>query len=586
MVCEVNGLGGTMSWDERRGFVRGDRRQIQTAVLGSADSEEPLMLPLEAIELDAFRRRHDHDTFWCGLLLGGCGLQLTTKLYTDRVCHFAHHPGPDGHPHLCGRRARGVNSADHLYVKSAAAAWLRDRDLQADFEFVRPEGVPIGSVVDIQFPRGGLRVHLDQAVAPAWDHEGREPVLGVSVPVDRDTLIDRWYVHRIRLDSDGTARKVRIGTEAFARETEWFALDDCEMTERGLSTPAVEQIVRSRSTRPVSQWGVPKVRKAPDARARAQVLLRKLADAMKVESVLVVTQVRRDIADLTGVEGELQDQLAVAAADAERWLEDQTQVRRELFSRLEDALASSNTQQVRRLLARVNATASHDRTATEITIVDGAAGYLAEQQQAYAEQLQAEAAAKLAEQQDARARRAADRVRTLLATLQRRGDTGAPKVMRKLVRELLHAATDAGDRVDADQQEQIAVWKTRADIGRPPTQTARPAPALGAPQAVRHQQVARRHWIKKDCPRCGAAAGKNCVTNARTGTGAVSKSPHYERIEPILADRQAKADRRRRAPGAYDIACPDCGRPPGARCTSPSGGVHRSRVERAREASR
>lgn len=23
------------------------------------------------------------DTFWCGLLLGGCGLQLTTKLYTD-----------------------------------------------------------------------------------------------------------------------------------------------------------------------------------------------------------------------------------------------------------------------------------------------------------------------------------------------------------------------------------------------------------------------------------------------------------------------------------------------------------------------
>ncbi|MCT9114092.1 hypothetical protein ACFWD7_53465 [Streptomyces mirabilis] len=115
-----------------------------------------------------------------------------------------------------------------------------------------------------------------------------------------------------------------------------------------------------------------------------------------------------------------------------------------------------------------------------------AAGYLAKQRQAYAEQLQAEAAARLADQQDARARRAADRVRTLLATLQRRGDTGSPKVMRKLVRELLHAASDAGDRVDADQQEQIAVWKTRADIGRPPAQTARPAPALGAPQAVRH----------------------------------------------------------------------------------------------------
>lgn len=47
------------------------------------------MLPLETIELDAFRRRHEHDTFWCRLLFGGCGLQLTTKLYTDRVCSLS-----------------------------------------------------------------------------------------------------------------------------------------------------------------------------------------------------------------------------------------------------------------------------------------------------------------------------------------------------------------------------------------------------------------------------------------------------------------------------------------------------------------
>ncbi|WP_331747623.1 hypothetical protein OG520_39730 (plasmid) [Streptomyces sp. NBC_00984] len=63
--------------------MRGDKRQIQTAVLGGADSEEPLMLPMEAIELDAFRRAHEDNTFWCGTLLGGCGGQLTTKLYTD-----------------------------------------------------------------------------------------------------------------------------------------------------------------------------------------------------------------------------------------------------------------------------------------------------------------------------------------------------------------------------------------------------------------------------------------------------------------------------------------------------------------------
>ncbi|SEB60445.1 hypothetical protein SAMN05428939_0158 [Streptomyces sp. TLI_105] len=133
--CGVNGCGATLNWKEKWGFVRGGRRQIQTAVLGGADSEEPLMLPLEAIELDAFSRRHEHDTLWCGLLLGGCGLQLTTELYTDRVCHFAHHPGPDGHPHLCGRRSRAVAGADHLYGKSAADAWLRTRGTQAGFEF-------------------------------------------------------------------------------------------------------------------------------------------------------------------------------------------------------------------------------------------------------------------------------------------------------------------------------------------------------------------------------------------------------------------------------------------------------------------
>lgn len=161
--------------------MRGDRRQIQTAVLGSADSEEPLMLPLEAIELDACRHRHQLDTFWCGLLLGGCGAQRTTKLYTARVCHFAHHPGPDGQPHICGRRARGISSADHLYVKSAAAAWFLNRGEEADIAFAQPNGAPVGSLVDITSRHRRLRVHLDQAVEPVWDDDGIEPVLGNTV---------------------------------------------------------------------------------------------------------------------------------------------------------------------------------------------------------------------------------------------------------------------------------------------------------------------------------------------------------------------------------------------------------------------
>lgn len=158
--------------------MRGDNRQIQTAVLSGADSEEPLTLPLEAIELDAFRRHHEHDTFWCGRLLGGCGGQLTTKLYTDRVCHFAHHPGTDG---LCGRRDRGVASADHLYVKAAASAWLRTAghpEGLARFDFARPNGAEIGSVLDIRFKARGLRVHLDQAGAPCPGPRNRTSAAG------------------------------------------------------------------------------------------------------------------------------------------------------------------------------------------------------------------------------------------------------------------------------------------------------------------------------------------------------------------------------------------------------------------------
>ncbi|MFD5142814.1 hypothetical protein [Streptomyces sp. NPDC058401] len=97
-------------------------------------------------------------------------------------------------------------SADHLYVKAAAAAWLHcpgSPEEQAQFDFVRPDGAEIGSVLDIRFKARGLRVHLDQAVEPVWDEEGREPVLGVSVPVDRETLIDRWHIHWIRLNSIG-----------------------------------------------------------------------------------------------------------------------------------------------------------------------------------------------------------------------------------------------------------------------------------------------------------------------------------------------------------------------------------------------
>jgi hypothetical protein len=551
--------------------VHRDKRQIQTAVLGSADSEEPLTLPLEAIELDAFRRRHQHDTYWCGLLLGGCGAQLATKLYTDRVCHFAHHPGPDGAAHQCGRRARGISSADHLYVKSAAAAWLHGSDARADIAFTQPDGALIGSVVDIDHPHGRLRVHLNQEVDPVWDEDGWEPVLGVSVPVSRDTLIDRWYVHRIRLDSQDTTRRVRIGTEAFARPTEWFALDECEMTERGLTTPAVARIIRSRTTRPPTaavSAGREKSRKAPDPQARAQMLLRQLADARKVESAVVVTRLCEQITALTGTNEKTQAQLTTAIADARSWLGQQTEVRRSRFSELEAAVSQGHTQQVRALLSRVNATASHDRTEDEDRIADAAADYLTNIRSA-----------------------AIHRVHGLLGYLRRRPRGVAAERLRPDVQEMLQAAAEAG-RLDPRQEAQIAAWKVRAGLDKPAPAVARSTAAEQRPPrhtpSPLHKQVARRHWIKRSCPRCKAGSGRDCVFDDKISYGQKRNMPHDERLQPIVDERKQRQKEQSAASRpwrVYEVTCPDCGQGTDERCKT-AGGPHHSRVQRAREYTR
>ncbi|MFF3734642.1 hypothetical protein ACFYXM_31225 [Streptomyces sp. NPDC002476] len=603
--------------------MRGDKRQIQTAVFGSADSEEPLLLPLEAIELDAFRQRHEHDTFWCGLLLGGCGLQLTTKLYTDRVCHCAHLPGPDGHPHLCGRRARGVTSADHLYVKSAAAAWLHSRGTQADVDFAQPDGSPLGSVVDIHLAHKKLRVHLDQSVAPEWDSEN-EPVLGISVPVDQDTLIKRWYVHRIRLDSEGTRRRVRIGTEAFARPTEWFALDECKMTERGLSTPAVERIVRSRSTPPPTLRATRTDRKSPDARTRAQVLFRRIEEARAVGAVVVVTRVSHTLETLEATDQETRTQIETVLQDAKIWLQEQTAARQEMFSRLGEAVAHGNVQEARRLLARVNAIADHDRTDIETQTAGAAATFLAgvlREQEETARRLNTAAEAKEeARRRTARQKtEAPERVRTTLRTLRRHGRTMPGTEKRRRVTMLTDLAAKAGDQLSRSEINQIEAWKARVQPERktlspeqaPPAQK-KPAPdrtpkpnrdrnvqqQKGKPRL--HQQVARADWYSETCPRCYAGAGKPCGNDDRVGPGRTRQLPHDERLRRVLhhSDARSRPPRQRREKRneqptdgtaartwhAWEVSCPKCQAPPKARCTA--NGPHRERIEWAAEFTR
>ncbi|WP_030775462.1 competence protein CoiA family protein [Streptomyces sp. NRRL F-2664] len=170
-----------------------DRRRVQTAVIGHADSELPVVLPIEAIELDDFRARHTGETYWCGVWLGGCGHQLTTKLCTDRACHFAHVPDPE-RTSSCARKASGVSSADHLYVKHGLLNWMAEQDITATAAIPRDaDGAIGGELLFTPAGRTSLRVLLSETPGfpvPAGEDAARL-VLGPEMPSDPDVLLQQ-----------------------------------------------------------------------------------------------------------------------------------------------------------------------------------------------------------------------------------------------------------------------------------------------------------------------------------------------------------------------------------------------------------
>jgi hypothetical protein len=223
------------------------------------------------------------------------------------------------------------------------------------------------------------------------------------------------------------------------------------MTERGLSTPAVERIVRARSTRPPSRWPTGKAKKVPDTEARAQAVLRRLADALKVESVVVVNRVRGEIAAVTGVSQQTQADLDTAVAEANRWLEGQAEVRRDLFARLDEAVAAQRTKQTRELLARVNATSSHDRTDTDTDTDTDTEDVIA---------------AAAADYMTAFTSEAYQRVRGILDDLSRTGRHLQPAQMRPLVEKAIRAAADAGS-LTGDREASARASTSRPRPPRP-----------------------------------------------------------------------------------------------------------------------
>ncbi|WP_435059657.1 competence protein CoiA family protein [Streptomyces sp. bgisy060] len=223
-----------------------DQRLVQTAVMDSAESEIPALLPMQAEQARRYRQDHAEATFWCGQWLGGCRGRLTIRTPAAKVAHFAHVPGPGRV--TCRRTSVGVSGADHLYIKQQILAWLAEQNIAAAARL--PDGAErLGR--EVLFEPGGhgcLRVLLEPDATLPTAEEGTQLLLGPHVVHDPHRLLLDGYVLRIRCDTDGDARRIMIGTQLHGR-TEWHSLGVCSLTPWGLSTPAVEEVRRLRTTR-------------------------------------------------------------------------------------------------------------------------------------------------------------------------------------------------------------------------------------------------------------------------------------------------------------------------------------------------
>ena len=519
----------------RSGGISGaDRRQIQTAVLGAVDSQEPLVLPLEAIELDAFRKQYEGQTFWCGSWLGGCGRQLTTKLYVDRVCHFAHHPDPDTTRPPCARRARDVTSADHLYVKAAAEGLLRAQDMSGKVVCSQPgpELAPPGSVVQLRLGDGaGLTIHMNAAVRPDWDTQTvARIVVEAGVLLDRATLQRLPYVHRIRCDSQGTSRRVLIGTET-ARGTQWFTPEECSLGPAGLVTPALDDL----PNRPIARPAARPQAEPHDQRARVSPevghLLVRLATARQGRDITNTRKLIKECDILLGRKTSVPAVLKEARDSAEQWL-----------------------------LERSNEVVTWNRKGKLVVLTGDGAKQETEKRARQAQQATEQRKAYLAELELALEHERFGDVRGLLRAISQLPDSDVP-----LTRAQIDFLKGARSRV------------------------------YGGGLGKLQDQVARKKWVQRHCPTCKARPGQECFDEVPDGQPLRRFGGHDERLQLVIVSREEAAARKRaqRAGGktsrgttTEDLArsvshvpCPTCKAPEGRPCTVP--GSHESRFQRA-----
>jgi hypothetical protein len=228
-------------------------RLVQTAVIGTKDSDQPVILPEEHYDLDHFRRHFQGKRFWCGTLLGGCGEELMTKRYETKVCHFAHFPDRTGLAPTCHRVANGADSADHLFIKRDLTDWLKTQGVRVQAE-LRNLGTGPGDAVDFWLPstRQRLRFQLCLQDYRTWyraeqelstPSEQMDWIFGAEGPISANMVQRQGYALRVKCETHGSDRRVLIGVERTGQPVTWSSLDDCRLTSDGLVTPVLEELL-------------------------------------------------------------------------------------------------------------------------------------------------------------------------------------------------------------------------------------------------------------------------------------------------------------------------------------------------------
>ncbi|GAB3549976.1 dsRNA-specific ribonuclease [Actinopolyspora lacussalsi] len=234
-----------------------DRRKVQTAVLRDADSYEPVAMPMDRQDAERIRDHYANLSFWCGTWLGGCGQQLTTKIGRERVPHFAHYPDSVS---ACHRRHTDIRSADHLYVHHDISNWLKRQgkgsghtELFGDFQ----SGGTCSTIrITTKDSRGAIVVEFREIANSVLEEEERRAQGSAqwltwlfppgSQPPERLLARDGYTLH-YAFANNSVAPEVKLGTRSrFSRSAIWTGLNECSITEHGITTPDAEDIRRRR----------------------------------------------------------------------------------------------------------------------------------------------------------------------------------------------------------------------------------------------------------------------------------------------------------------------------------------------------